>query len=330
MGVQFYRTMNMPELTAHNRSEYIHLARRLVEEPAFLAASKEKVRATQHLIFEDLEVPYEWTRLLCGVGGVEAPSWDDFLIQSGRNVTQEKALMAQRKANRAQFTEVWGKEEYLLNDRGEAAYELYPAGYVTTRSAAEIPGNAGVLVKDMSALNGFSPREYRASNVSQVIGSAWHFDMDVELVYRPLPPRIFRDWLDIPSPSSSTVQPHSFTQATAGLHRDALSQPLSAAQKGQLTSSDATAAAWMTLLDPNPHRLARTFPEVQAAVGSKEYDLALENLQSIIDSYSQYTPAEILVDDEALYEVRSRVPNPNPNPNPNPTPTPTPNPNPNL
>ena len=40
MGLSFYRTMNIPDLVAHNRSHYISIAVRLCENATFLRSMK--------------------------------------------------------------------------------------------------------------------------------------------------------------------------------------------------------------------------------------------------------------------------------------------------
>jgi len=92
------------------------------------------------LIWEDVEVPYTWTKLLENIIRTNRPllcvdpiTWSSFLKQSGLNrfdasfstcfifiicffSSRETALRDLRESNRRHFDAVWGNERYLLED----------------------------------------------------------------------------------------------------------------------------------------------------------------------------------------------------------------------
>jgi predicted O-linked N-acetylglucosamine transferase (SPINDLY family) len=59
-GVSFLRTMNIPQLAAHNRTEYVDIAVALCTDPSFYATMVSKITHPLDgvdLIWEDMEVP---------------------------------------------------------------------------------------------------------------------------------------------------------------------------------------------------------------------------------------------------------------------------------
>lgn len=116
MGAAFLRTINLPELVARSRTEYVDISVRLAFDPAFLRDMVGKITERVDLIWEDMEVPFTWSNMLCTVIGVAAPSWDEFLSLTGRDVTVEKARSAQREHYARLYDLHWGPEKWLLND----------------------------------------------------------------------------------------------------------------------------------------------------------------------------------------------------------------------
>jgi hypothetical protein len=116
MGAAFLRTMNIPELVARNRSEYVDIAVRLSQDVGFYDRMVEQIEGRVDLIWEDMSTPYAWTQLLCGLTGSAAPSWDTFLASSGRDTEVEQRRTAARNHNARLFDATWGPERWLLHD----------------------------------------------------------------------------------------------------------------------------------------------------------------------------------------------------------------------
>jgi len=162
------------------------------------------------------------------------------------------------------------------------------------------------------------------------------------LVYRPLPPRIFRDWSDLPGPGPGPdLVPAAAAAAGAAAtadtgdtmfsdrkvqsqHRDALSleegQGMMAGatsaehQQNQnqyqsqqylesLVSTDGVVRAWRGLLEPDSRLLIRTFPEVEAMAHAKDYKGAIAALQSIVGSFTTFSEDEVRGYDGATYDL---------------------------
>eukprot|EP00981_Chlorochromonas_danica_P005050 scaffold1016_cov175-Ochromonas_danica.AAC.8 len=64
MGYAFYRTMNIPELVAVNIVDYLDIALRLYYDKVFYASMVDKLVKSEDLLWEDMFVPYTWTRFL--------------------------------------------------------------------------------------------------------------------------------------------------------------------------------------------------------------------------------------------------------------------------
>ena len=124
MGAAFLRTMNMPELVARSVSDYIDIAEKLGTNKDFYLQTKKRVVAKVDLIWEDLEVPFGWVQFLSTVIGRPSPSWDEFVGQTGRNVSLETRLRDTRRANQLSFDKTWGPESWLLH-KGVALLESY-------------------------------------------------------------------------------------------------------------------------------------------------------------------------------------------------------------
>ena len=124
MGAAFYRTMDIPELVAHNMTEYIRIATELCSDSLFYHHVRQLIRERTSLIWEDMEVPFGWSTFLSTAAGIRPPSWEEYLIQSGRNISEENRLRRIREENRRSFQERWGDERYLL-EHGEATLPSY-------------------------------------------------------------------------------------------------------------------------------------------------------------------------------------------------------------
>lgn len=120
MGASLIRTLNVPELVAKDMSDYIRLATNLCQNKTLFASVKQKLQQSADLIWEDMEYPYEWTRLLMGLSNDLPMNWIDFLTISGRNVTEETRLADIRRVNRESFDKNWAPESWLLGSSGEA------------------------------------------------------------------------------------------------------------------------------------------------------------------------------------------------------------------
>jgi predicted O-linked N-acetylglucosamine transferase (SPINDLY family) len=118
MGMQFLRTMNLPELVARNASDYVEIALRLSLDTAFRQSTLSKIQDNMHLMWEDMEVPYTWTRFLNRAVGLPTMSFEAFLEiqsrQANRSTSYEMSLHRRREQNRKLFDASFGKEEYLL------------------------------------------------------------------------------------------------------------------------------------------------------------------------------------------------------------------------
>jgi hypothetical protein len=127
MGQSFLRTMNIPQIVAHNRSEYVSIALNLSRNRTFYDEIRSKITANLHLIWEDMEVPFEWSNLLSTMVGLPSMQWRYYLktIHKYNNVslvdttesefvTKHTNLWEIRTENRAEFERVWGREDYLL------------------------------------------------------------------------------------------------------------------------------------------------------------------------------------------------------------------------
>jgi protein O-GlcNAc transferase len=141
MGLQFLKTMNISELVARNASDYIQIARNLISIPPqsvhnnFYQQIHEKIMKYKHLIWANMDIPYEWTRFLLRVSpfsttnanananandthqSIEVDiSFKDFLQMNSHtlNFNSEIILHEQRIKNRKQFDEVYGNESWML------------------------------------------------------------------------------------------------------------------------------------------------------------------------------------------------------------------------
>lgn len=116
MGAAFLRTMNMPELVARSRSEYVRIAVRLWEDKIFHNDVVKKIKERLFIVWEDMEYAFSWSQLLSKSVGLTPLSWDEYILQTGRNLDIESTLRDQRIENRRLFDLVWGRETWLLEN----------------------------------------------------------------------------------------------------------------------------------------------------------------------------------------------------------------------
>ena len=124
MGATFLRTMNIPELVAKSRSDYVRTAVRLWSDKLFYTATVEKILTRLHIVWEDMEYSYSWYQLLSRSVGLPSLTWIEYITQTGRDVTYETNMRDERTANRDEFDRVWGSEEWLL-ESGVAVLESH-------------------------------------------------------------------------------------------------------------------------------------------------------------------------------------------------------------
>lgn len=113
MGAAFMRTMNIPELVATDTSDYIRIATRLCQSREFYNLMKQTIAERVHLIWEDMEYPYEWVIMLGNILGYKTKdfTFEHFLSFTGdRNVADEMAKHEERVKNRHLFARLWGRD----------------------------------------------------------------------------------------------------------------------------------------------------------------------------------------------------------------------------
>jgi hypothetical protein len=125
MGAAFLRTMNLPELVARSRMEYIQIAVKLAEDRPYYERIKSAIKDRLHLIWEDMEYVHSWAQFLCTAAGISPLNWDDFIRQTGRDLPHETALRDERRRNHELFDTVWGEETWLLEENGVALLESH-------------------------------------------------------------------------------------------------------------------------------------------------------------------------------------------------------------
>lgn len=115
MGYAFLRTMNIPELVAVDIPNYIEIAVKLSYDNNFHRQMREKIAQTSYLIWEDMEVPYTWTRMMQRINGLNIFSYQEFLQQAvGNNAVNEYQKSELRKKNQAAFDEKYQKQLWTL------------------------------------------------------------------------------------------------------------------------------------------------------------------------------------------------------------------------
>jgi protein O-GlcNAc transferase len=129
MGASFYRTMNIPEMVAKNRSHYVAIAAELSRNKTFYAATRSRVAETAYLVWEDMEQPYVWAKFLSTLTSSKSLTWEAFIKESGRDAEKETRLRDIRTANRARFRAEWGEETWLIAADGTAPLPSMPTNH---------------------------------------------------------------------------------------------------------------------------------------------------------------------------------------------------------
>jgi protein O-GlcNAc transferase len=125
MGASFLRTMNIPELVAKNVTDFVHIAVKLSTDISFFRTMKDLLQKRSWLIWEDMEVPFAWTKFLSlSIGAQYSHTFEEFIAScAGRNVTREVLATSERNANQQMFDQRWGQSHWLLNAEGVAVLE---------------------------------------------------------------------------------------------------------------------------------------------------------------------------------------------------------------
>jgi predicted O-linked N-acetylglucosamine transferase (SPINDLY family) len=118
MGASLLRTLNLPELVAHNVSEYIQIAVRLSTDQSFYSSIKSLIVNRSWLIWNDMLAPYSWTSFLATSTGLPVPSWEKYLASFDLDVVKESNFRIIREQNQETFDLRWGKETWLLDQSG--------------------------------------------------------------------------------------------------------------------------------------------------------------------------------------------------------------------
>ena len=120
MGAAFLQTMNIPELVARDRDDYVRICLELLRNRPFYTSIKQKIGERVHLIWEDMEYAHSWTNFLLKISVPDqAPmSWESFISSTGRSssVEEETKLRNERRSNMALFRQSYGSEDWLLED----------------------------------------------------------------------------------------------------------------------------------------------------------------------------------------------------------------------
>lgn len=151
MGAAFYRTMNLPELVARNRSEYVRIAVNLCDNATLYAHVSRLIAERLPLVWEDMSVPYEWARFLALAAGARALSWAEFVTASGRSLSAETELRVQRETNARDFATAFGSEWWLLEQGVARLPSVLPADqspriFTDWSSAASLDADMSALV----------------------------------------------------------------------------------------------------------------------------------------------------------------------------------------
>jgi hypothetical protein len=124
MGYSFLRTMNIPELVATNISNYIQIAGKLANDRNFYEQTVFKIKDRLDLIWEDMMFPYSVTSFMQRLFGYKVSSYEQFLAGiKDRIVDVELTRTAMRTTNAEAFDEVFGKQLWQLDEKGQASLE---------------------------------------------------------------------------------------------------------------------------------------------------------------------------------------------------------------
>lgn len=166
MGSAFYRTMNLPQLVARNISEYVMIAKKLNSDKDFYNEIIEKINKRLYLIWEDMSVPFEWSKFLMKVVGFSPIGWNDFIAQSGRNIKNETILRDIRAVNFKNFDNEFNELSLLVN--GVAVLETHLTSNDIPRifnNWVGVNGRGGMRKYDEFIIDTF---ENNSSSLSQI------------------------------------------------------------------------------------------------------------------------------------------------------------------
>ena len=125
MGYAFLRTLNLPQLVAHNITHYIDISINLSKNITLYNIVTNIIRHNSDLLWEDMSYIHGWVLLLNTISGLPYISWEHFISTTNRNLTIETDRRDQRGHNSDLFDEIWGKETYLLDINGIARLETH-------------------------------------------------------------------------------------------------------------------------------------------------------------------------------------------------------------
>ena len=177
MGSAFYRTMNLPELVARNITEYVMIAKKLNFDKYFYNEIIEKIKKRLHLIWEDMTVPFGWSKFLMKVVGIPPISWNDFIEQSGRDIKNETKLRDIRAANFKKFDNEFNELSLLVN--GEAVLETHLTSVNIPRifnNWIGVNGRGGMSKYNEFINNTFGDNSFSLSQIRSLIRNGKLFD----------------------------------------------------------------------------------------------------------------------------------------------------------
>ena len=125
MGYAFLRTLNLPQLVAHNITHYIDISINLSKNITLYNIVTNIIRQNSDLLWEDMSYIHGWIQVLNTINGLPYISWEHFISTTSRNLTIETNRRDQRGHNSDLFDEIWGKEYYLLDSYGIARLETH-------------------------------------------------------------------------------------------------------------------------------------------------------------------------------------------------------------
>ena len=125
MGYAFLRTLNLPQLVAHNITHYIDISINLSKNITLYNTVTNIICHNSDLLWEDMSYIHGWIQVLNTISGLPYLSWEHFISTTNRNLTIETKLRDQRGHNSDLFDEIWGNEYYLLDSYGIARLETH-------------------------------------------------------------------------------------------------------------------------------------------------------------------------------------------------------------
>lgn len=206
MGAALMRTLNLPELVAHNASHYLHIAKQLYHNPSFFQEMKEKLGGNrntsyhrllqqQHphlmkeaqpgadLLWEDLDYAYSWTRFLLQVCGKS---------EAAAQFHHEKFVVLESRWKEWQRLEETNAPRPSLED------------FFSLTDLLRLKRRQNQQAFD----NTWSKEDYLLNRQGRAVLETFIDDPRIH-------PRVFRDWQDLPSSlgsENSAVVPSSISQ----------------------------------------------------------------------------------------------------------------------